>query len=87
MSRLSKPWWNKQKKAWCTEIGGKRRTLAKGRGNWCQAQAKLKAILQGQELLSEFAGAISVTRLCEEFLTDAQENLEPKTYESYQFEL
>src|SRR5690242_12101305 len=31
MPREPKVWWNAQKGTWCTELGGKRRTLAKGR--------------------------------------------------------
>jgi integrase len=85
MSRCAKVWWNKQKQAWCTELGGSRKVLAKGKGNKRAALDKLNSLLEEQKLLSEVKGAITVARLCEQFLDDAQENLEPRTYESYQY--
>jgi integrase len=85
MSRSATVWWNKQKRAWCTEVGGSRKVLAKGRSNKRTAIAKLKALLNEQQLLAEVNGAISVARLCEEFLADAKQHLEPSTYESYQY--
>jgi hypothetical protein len=85
MSRSATVWWNKQKSAWCTEVGGTRKVLAKGRSNKQTAVAKLKALLNEQQLLAEVNGAISVARLCEEFLADAKQHLEPSTYESYQY--
>ena len=45
MPRQAKIWWNKQRQAWCTELGG-RRTLAKGRQNRKLAANQLKALLQ-----------------------------------------
>ena len=72
-------------RAWCTDVGGRRQLLAKGRPNKRAAITKLKAILEEQQLLAEVNGAMSVARLCEEFLADANENLEPSTYESYQY--
>ncbi len=85
MSRSATVWWNKQKRAWCTDIGGRRQTLAKGRSNKRAAVMKLKALMEEQQLLAEVNGAMSVARLCEEFLADAEEHLEPSTYESYQY--
>jgi hypothetical protein len=46
MSRCATVWWNKQKSAWCTEVGGSRKVLAKGRSNKRIAVAKLNALLQ-----------------------------------------
>lgn len=85
MSRNPKVWWNKQKQAWCTELGGKRTVLAKGRANRKQADEKLRLLLREAELLATVRGSISVAKLCELFLSDAQENLEPRTYESYRY--
>jgi integrase len=85
MSRSATVWWNKQKCAWCTDIGGRRQVLAKGRSNRKAAVTKLKSLVQEQELLAEVNGAISVARLCEEFLADAKQHLELSTYESYQY--
>ena len=85
MSRKAKVWWNKQKGAWCTELGGKRKTLATGWGSKKLAEEQLKALFEEQALLSSVQGRVSVARLCEEFLNDAQENLEQKTYESYRY--
>ena len=85
MSRQPKPWWNEKKAAWCTDLGGKRRVLAKGKRNKQQAETKLRAILAEQALLSSVGGAITVALLCEKFLADAHENLEFKTYRSYRY--
>lgn len=85
MSRSATVWWNKQKRAWCTDIGGRRQMLAKGRSNRPAAVTKLKALLEEQRLLAEVNGVISVARLCEEFLADAEQHLERSTYESYQY--
>ena len=82
MSRQPKPWWNEKKAAWCTDLGGKRRVLAKGKRNKQQAETNLRAILAEQALLSSVGGAITVALLCEKFLADAHENLEFKTYRS-----
>jgi site-specific recombinase XerD len=78
-------WWNKQTKAWVTEIDRKRFTLAKGRGNRRQALDALAELLRERELLAKVNGAISVAGLCERFLADAKEHLSPATYESYQY--
>ena len=51
MSRPSKVWWNSQKGTWCSDLGGKRHTLAKGRGNKNQAERALKKLLVEQTLL------------------------------------
>lgn len=85
MARQPKVWWNDQKKVWCSDIGGKRHRLAKGKKNKKRAQEKLKALLEEQALLTEVNGAITVARLCEEFVADAFENLEEKTYDSYKY--
>ena len=85
MSRRPKPWWNRQKGTWCTNLGGKRRTLAHGYRNRATAHAEIERILQEQFLLASYGGAITVARLCEDFLTDAHENLQPGTYQSYQY--
>jgi hypothetical protein len=74
MSRSATVWWNKQKRAWCTDIGGRRQMLAKGRSNKRAAVMKLKALMEEQQLLAEVNGAMSVARLCEEFLADAKEH-------------
>lgn len=85
MSRSATVWWNKQKRAWCTEIGGRRQVLAKGRSNRRAAVTKLKALVEEQQLLAEVNGAISVARLCDEFLADAQQHLAASTFESYRY--
>ncbi len=38
MSRQPDIWWNKQKCSWCTDLGGHRKVLAKGKGKKKQAQ-------------------------------------------------
>lgn len=78
-------WWNKQTKAWVTEIDRKRYTLTKGRANKQRAHEALAELLRERELLAKVNGAISVAGLCEHFLVDAQEYLSPATYESYQY--
>ncbi len=85
MPREARVWWNSQKGSWCTDIGGKRRTLAKGKDNKKQARERLKALLEEQELLAQVDGAMTVACLCERFLEFAQENLQPGTYESYKY--
>jgi hypothetical protein len=85
MSRAAKVWWNKQKQAWCSEVGGRRQTLARGRKNKAEAQRRLKSLLDKQALLREVHGAMTVARLCEDFLADAAEHLERRTYESYRY--
>ena len=71
MSRKARVWWNKQKKTWCTDLGGRRCTLAKGWSNKKVAQDKLKALLEEQKLLESVNGRITVACLCERFLADA----------------
>ena len=85
MARQPKVWWNDQKNVWCSDIGGKRHRLAKGKKNKKHAQEMLKALLEEQALLAEVNGAITIARLCEEFVADAFENLEAKTYDSYKY--
>lgn len=85
MARQPKAWWNDRKGTWCTDIGGKRHTLAKGKQNKTKAAAKLKALLAERTLLEGVKGSISVAGLCEKFLNDAEENLEPNTYDSYRY--
>jgi len=85
MPRPNSVWWNRQKKAWCVEIDGKRFTLAKGRASKLQACEALAEILRERELLAKVNGAISVAGLCERFLADAKERLSPATFESYQY--
>ena len=43
MPREARVWWNSQKGSWCTDIGEKRRTLAKGKSNRKLAKERLKA--------------------------------------------
>jgi hypothetical protein len=50
MPRPAKVWWNKQKQAWFTEVGGKRRMLAKGKANKTFAKDRLQALLDEQGL-------------------------------------
>jgi hypothetical protein len=83
MSRKARVWWHGQKQAWCTELGGSRRILARGKGSRKEAEKKLLALLKEQELVASVGGAVSIARLCDEFLADAQEHLEPSTYDSY----
>ncbi len=78
MARQPKAWWNKRKGTWCSDIGGERHTLAKGKRNKRKAEEKLKALLAEQDLLADVNGSVTVARHCEEFLADTQENLEPK---------
>jgi hypothetical protein len=52
-----------QKQDWCTDLGGRRTTLAAGRKNRKQAAEKLKALLAEQELLWTVGGSITVARL------------------------
>jgi site-specific recombinase XerD len=85
MPRPAKVWWNKQKQAWFTELGGARRMLAKGKSNKSLAKEKLQALLDEQALLAQVNGAITVAALCDAFLEDALHNLERRTYESYQY--
>lgn len=85
MARPNRVWWHRQKKAWCTEIGGKRYTLAKGRSQKQQALDALGALLHERELLDAVDGAISVAGLSELFLEDAHQNLKLSTYESYKY--
>jgi integrase len=82
MSRPATVWWNKQKDAWCTDIGGSRRVLAKGKANKTLAQEKLRDLLEEQRLLADVNGAITVAALCEAFVDDAEENLAERTHES-----
>jgi integrase/recombinase XerC len=83
MSRPATVWWNKQRGAWCTDIGGARHVLAKGKANKKLAKEKLKGLLEEQELLADVNGAITVAAMCDAFLEDALQNLERRTYESY----
>ncbi len=85
MSRNARVWWNKQKSAWCTDLGGRRKTLAKGWKNKKVAQDKLKSLLEERGLLESVNGQITVACLCERFLDAALENLERSTYESYAY--
>ena len=78
MPRQPKPWWYERKGAWCTDIGGKRHILAKGKRNKKQAAQRWKALLDEKTLLSNFGGAITVATLCEAFLADASASLSPK---------
>jgi hypothetical protein len=48
MSRPATVWWNKQRGAWCTDIGGTRHLLAKGTANKKLAKDKLKELLDEQ---------------------------------------
>lgn len=85
MSRKATVWWNAQKRSWCTDFGGQRRTLAKGRSGRSQAVTQLNALVKEQELLDSVHGPITVAGLCEAFLEDAQQHLERSTYESYRY--
>lgn len=85
MAHQPKAWWNKRKGTWCSDIGGERHTLAKGKRNKRKAEEKLKSLLAEQALLADVNGSVTVARLCEEFLADTEENLEPKTYYSYRY--
>jgi site-specific recombinase XerD len=85
MSRKATVWWNAQKGSWCTDFGGQRRTLAKGRKARSEAVRKLDALIEEQGLLDKVHGPISVAGLCESFLEDAEQHLERSTYESYKY--
>ncbi|MDZ4656145.1 MAG: site-specific integrase [Bythopirellula sp.] len=87
MSRRAQVWWNDQKGTWCTELGGTRQTLAKGKGNRRQAETALRRLLDERQLLSDVNGAISVAGLCEHFLQDAEQHLARSTYVSYAYSL
>lgn len=85
MPAKSRVWWWSAKKYWATQIDGKRVCLAKGRKNKKSAEAKLDQMLAERQLLSSVDGPITVAALCEQFLDDVNENLAPKTYESYRY--
>ena len=85
MARQAKVWWNKQKGAWCSDIGGARRVLAKGKQNKSLATERLRELLKEQALLADVNGSVTVAALCEAFVDDAKENLEQRTYESYKY--
>ncbi len=51
MPRQPKVWWNPQKSTWCSDIGGKRQTLAKGKRNKRKAEEKLDGLLAEQARL------------------------------------
>lgn len=85
MPRETKVWWNAQKGTWCTDFGGKRRTLAKGRGNKQAAKDTLKKLLEEQALLARVNGTITVACLAEQFLEAAHCDLAVRTYESYTY--
>jgi hypothetical protein len=53
MPRRPDVWWNKQRGAWCTDIGGHRHVLAKGKVNKKLAKDRLKEIADEQALLAE----------------------------------
>ena len=80
-----KLWWWSAKGYWCIQIAGRRHLLAKGKKAKKLAQQELKKLLAEQELLRDVKGAITVARLCDEFLESAHEHLAPKTYESYRY--
>jgi hypothetical protein len=75
MSRPAKVLWNAQKRAWCTEVGGARRILAKGKANKKLAREKLRELLDEQAVLADVNGAITVAALCDAFLEDALQEL------------
>jgi len=85
MPRESKVWWNAQKGTWCTDLGGKRRTLAKGRQNKQAARDKLKSLREEQALLARVNGTITVACLGEQSLDAAHCDLAARTYESYKY--
>jgi hypothetical protein len=75
----------RQNGTWCTDLGGKRRTLAKGRENKQPAKDKLKSLLEEQALLARVNETITVACLAERFLDFAHTNLAVRTYESYKY--
>jgi len=75
MSREPDVWWNKQKRAWCSDVGGQRKALAKGKANEKEAQDMLRALQDEQALLVTVGGKVSIAGLCESFLADAEQNL------------
>jgi integrase len=85
MPRSATVWWNKQKGTWCTDLGGARHVLAKGKANKRLAREKLRELLDEQALLADVNGAITVAALCEAFVDDALQNLEQRTHESYSY--
>jgi len=60
MPRGATVWWNKQRGAWCTDIGGTRHVLAKGKANKTLAKDRLNELINEQELLADVNGAITV---------------------------
>ncbi len=72
-------WWNAQKGIWCSDIGGKRRLLARGKKSKKQAKEQLKKILREQELLARSTG------IAERFLDAAHTSLAKRTFQSYQY--
>ena len=85
MARAPKVWWHAQKRVWCSEIGGRRRTLAKGRGAKAAAKMKLKQLVEEQALLASVKGPVTIAALCELFLDNAEQHLEQSTYSSYAY--
>jgi integrase len=85
MPRPATVWWNKQRGAWCTDLGGARHILAKGKANKKLAKDKLKELVDEQALLADVNGAITVAAMRDEFLDDALHNLAKQTYLSYRY--
>ena len=64
MPRPATVWWNKQRGAWCTDIGGTRHVLAKGKANKKLANEKLKALRDEQGLLGLYISLKSHSPFC-----------------------
>src|SRR5687768_5234714 len=85
MPRSTTVWWKKQIGAWCTDIGGSRHMLTKGKANKEYAKEKLRTLLDEQALLQAINGAIVAAAPCDVFPKDAEDNLAQRTYESYRY--
>lgn len=72
MPRPATVWWNKQRGSWCTDVGGTRHILAKGKANKTLAWEKLKELIDEQALLLvDMNGAITVAAMCDAFLAQS----------------
>lgn len=71
MPLIPKPWFNKQTGWWCTDLGGTRSKLARGKDQKKEARAKFHALMQECEVnLHPDAGPriVSVPSILDEYL-------------------
>jgi len=85
MPRESKPWFRASSNTWVSRVGGRLRTLARGRGQKAQANAKLREILAGGIVAAE-AEELPPQRIDElvpQFLQRGCSELTPKSLGRY----